>query len=69
MCPIDFVVKGKGHNALITSTEYGLYCIIDFPLTYHHETSHIDSRWVEDVPNWFRDQKVKGQGYCIDSWK
>ena len=31
--------------------------------TYHHETSHTDSPWVEDVPYLFWGQKVKGQGH------
>ena len=30
---------------------------------YHNETSHTEFLWVEDVPYWFYDQKIKVQGH------
>ena len=64
MCPIEFGVKGQGHNALIT--EISLNGIIAFPLHYHLETSHKDSPWVGDVPYWVPGQRSRLQ--WIDYW-
>ena len=38
-----------------------------FLYTYHHETSHKDSPWVEGVPCGCRGQRSRSQ--CIDYWK
>ena len=61
MCPIDFKVKGQGHNALITENGLLHNC---FPFTpiimkLHTKTPH-ESRI---CPIDFRGQKVQGQGH------
>ena len=60
-CPMDFRVKGQGHNAMIT--ENGLYCKIAFPF---HLSSWNYFQWIKHcdldllTPNPIR--------YILDSW-
>ena len=72
---LDQKVKGQGHNALITENSLCCIIALpllpgDPPswnsiawflslYTYHHESAHTDSPWVEGVPFQFMDSKVK----------
>ena len=58
MDPMDFGVKGQGHNARIT--EKGFWRITASLYTYLYENSHAFSPWVEYGPMNFG---VKGQGH------
>ena len=61
MCPVDFGVK---RWKVKVTLHFFLEMVFCFPFySLHHETSHKDSPWVQDVPCGFFYHKVKGQGH------
>ena len=60
MCPIDFgVIRSMVKVTMHWLLKMVIGALLLFLCTYHHETSHTDSPWVEDVLYRFLGPKVK----------